>query len=194
MSVGLVVVLVAAGVASGALAGLLGVGGGVFMVPLLVLVAGLDQHEAAATSLCVIVPTALGASRVLAKRGIGDITRALALGTVGAIGAVAGVLLALALPEDTLRIVFAAFLAAVGVRLLRDSPLLGPRLGYLWLGRGSCFTSMDVRGIAARRCRLTCRFVRLFEDHLRRSIVAARELGLDACEEFGRFKPQLTET
>jgi uncharacterized membrane protein YfcA len=120
VSVGLVVVLVAAGVASGALAGLLGVGGGVFMVPLLVLVAGLDQHEAAATSLCVIVPTALVASRVLAKRGIGDITRSLALGSVGALGAVGGVLLALALPEEALRIVFAAFLAVVGLRLLRD--------------------------------------------------------------------------
>ncbi len=120
MSAGLVLVLVLAGVASGALAGLLGVGGGVFMVPLLVLVAGLDQHEAAATSLCVIVPTALVASRVLAKRGIGDITRALALGSVGAVGAGGGVLLALALPEDTLRVIFAAFLAAVGARLLRD--------------------------------------------------------------------------
>ncbi len=120
MSVGLVLVLVLAGIGSGALAGLLGVGGGVFMVPLLVLVAGLDQHEAAATSLCVIVPTALVASRVLAKRGIGDITRARALGTVGAVGAVGGVLLALALPEDTLRVIFAAFLAAVGARLLRD--------------------------------------------------------------------------
>ncbi len=120
MSIGLAAILIAAGVASGALAGLLGVGGGVFMVPLLVLVAGLDQHEAAATSLCVIVPTALVASRVLAKRGIGDITRSLALGVVGALGAVGGVLLALALPEDTLRIIFAAFLAAVGLRLLRD--------------------------------------------------------------------------
>jgi len=125
VSVGLAAILVIAGVASGALAGLLGVGGGVFMVPLLVLVAGLDQHEAAATSLCVIVPTALVASRVLAKRGIGDITRALALGTVGAVGAVGGVVLALALPEDTLRLIFAAFLAAVGLRLLRDG--LGTR-------------------------------------------------------------------
>jgi len=120
MSLVLILVLVLAGIASGALAGLLGVGGGVFMVPLLVLVAGLDQHEAAATSLCVIVPTALVASRVLARRGIGDITRALALGSVGALGAIGGVLLALALPEDTLRLVFAAFLAAVGARLLRD--------------------------------------------------------------------------
>jgi hypothetical protein len=126
MSVGLIAILVAAGVASGALAGLLGVGGGVFMVPLLVLVAGLDQHEAAATSLCVIVPTALVASRVLAKRGIGDITRALALGTVGALGAVAGVRLALALPEETLRVIFAIFLAAVGVRLLRDGLRTAP--------------------------------------------------------------------
>jgi hypothetical protein len=126
MSVGLIAILVAAGVASGGLAGLLGVGGGVFMVPLLVLVAGLDQHEAAATSLCVIVPTALVASRVLAKRGIGDITRALALGTVGALGAVAGVRLALALPEETLRVIFAIFLAAVGVRLLRDGLRTAP--------------------------------------------------------------------
>jgi hypothetical protein len=91
-----------------------------------VLVAGLDQHGAAATSLCVIVPTALVASRVLAKRGIGDITRALALGTVGALGAVAGVRLALALPEETLRVIFAIFLAAVGVRLLRDGLRTAP--------------------------------------------------------------------
>lgn len=108
------------------MAGLLGVGGGVFLVPLLVLVAGLDQHEAAATSLCVIVPTALVASRVLARRGIGDLTRALAVGLVGAAGAVAGALLALALPEEALRIVFAVFLAGVGIRLLRDGLRTAP--------------------------------------------------------------------
>ena len=120
MSVELALALIAVGVASGALAGLLGVGGGVIMVPVLVLVAGLDQREAAATSLCVILPTALVASRVLANRGVGDLRRDLALGCAGAAGAVGGVLLALALPEDVLRLVFAAFIAAVGVRLLRD--------------------------------------------------------------------------
>ena len=44
---------------------------------------------------------------------------ALAVGTVGAVGAVAGVLLALALDADVLRLVFAALLAFVGVRLIR---------------------------------------------------------------------------
>lgn len=120
MSVELALALVAFGMFSGVVAGTLGIGGGAFMVPFLVLAAGLDQHEAAATSLAVIVPTALVAGRVLARHGIGDLKRALALGGVGALGAVAGALLALALPEEALRVAFAGFLALVGVRLLRD--------------------------------------------------------------------------
>ena len=120
MSVALIAGLVAVGVLSGTVAGLLGVGGGILMVPVLVLAADLDQTEAAATSLCVIVPTALLATRVLANRGIGDVSRSLLMGAVGALGAVGGVLLALALPEATLRLIFAAFLAVVGVRLVLD--------------------------------------------------------------------------
>jgi len=110
----------AMGLVPRALAGLLGVGGGVFMVPFLVLVAGLEQNEAAATSLCVIVPTALMASRVLAATGMGDLARALALGGVGAEGALAGVLLALELSGDVLQIALAALLAVIGLRLVRD--------------------------------------------------------------------------
>jgi len=121
VSIALIAGLVAVGMLSGTVAGLLGVGGGIVMVPFLVLAAGLDQTEAAATSLCVIVPTALLASRVLANRGIGDVGRSLLIGAVGSVGAVGGVLLALALPETTLRIVFAAFLAVVGLRLLLDA-------------------------------------------------------------------------
>jgi uncharacterized membrane protein YfcA len=45
---------------------------------------------------------------------------ALAFGTLGAIGGVLGALLALALPGNTLRIIFALFLAGVAVRLVRD--------------------------------------------------------------------------
>jgi len=121
MSVGLAVGLVAFGLVIGGVSGLLGIGGGALMVPFLVVVAGLDQTEAAATSLAVIVPTGLVASRALARRGIGDLKRALALGVVGAVGAVGGALLALALPETVLRFVFAAFVAAIGLRLLRDA-------------------------------------------------------------------------
>jgi uncharacterized protein len=103
------------------LAGLLGVGGGILLVPFLVLAVGMTQHEAEATSLLVILPTALAASIALRRRDVGDLPVALAVGTVGALGAVVGVLLALALDADVLRLVFAALLALVGARLIRDA-------------------------------------------------------------------------
>jgi uncharacterized protein len=117
----LIVLLVAVGALSGVLAGLLGVGGGLLLVPFLVLAVGMSQHEAEATSLLVILPTAIAASLALRRREIGDLPLALSLGVVGAAGAVAGALLALALPADTLRVIFAALVAIVGFRLVRDA-------------------------------------------------------------------------
>jgi hypothetical protein len=112
--------LAAFGLGTGIAAGLLGVGGGILMVPFLTLAVGLSQHEAQATSLVVVLPTAIVASLELRRRRIGDLGVALRFGVVGALGGVAGALLALALPASTLRVVFAVFLALVGVRLVRD--------------------------------------------------------------------------
>ena len=112
--------LAAFGLGTGAAAGLLGVGGGILMVPFLTLAVGLTQHEAEATSLVVVLPTALVASLALRRRGVGDLGLALRFGVIGAIGGLGGALVALALPASMLRIVFAAFLALVGVRLVRD--------------------------------------------------------------------------
>lgn len=117
----LLLALVAVGVGAGVLAGLLGVGGGVLLVPFLVLALGMTQHEAEATSLLVILPTAIAASIALRLRGIGDLPVALCLGAIGAAGAAAGALLALALPGGVLRVLFAVLLALVGVRLIRDA-------------------------------------------------------------------------
>jgi uncharacterized membrane protein YfcA len=117
----LVVTLVAFGVVTGAASGLLGVGGGTLMVPFLTLAAGMSQHSAEATSLLVVLPTAIVGSLVLRRRGIGDLGLALRFGALGAVGGILGALLALALPGHVLRIVFAAFLLLVSVRLVRDS-------------------------------------------------------------------------
>ncbi len=125
MSIELVLGLVAMGLFTGMASGLLGIGGGVFMVPFLVLVASLDQHEAQATSLLVIVPTAIVGSLTLRRKGIGDLKRALAIGVLGALGGAAGALLALALDEDVLQIGFAALLVFSGVRLLLDAARMG---------------------------------------------------------------------
>lgn len=109
------------GVAAGALSGLLGVGGGVLFVPGLVVLAGLAQHQAEATSLLAIVPVALvGAYR---QDRYGNVRRrdALLVGVLSAAGAVAGVALANALSGRQLRVAFAALMLAVAVQLLRKA-------------------------------------------------------------------------
>jgi uncharacterized membrane protein YfcA len=112
--------LVAFGLLTGVTAGVLGVGGGVMIVPLLTLALGMTQHAAEGTSLLVILPTAIVASVVLHRRGVGRLGDALRLGVLGAVGSVGGALAALALPGDALRLVFALFVAGVGLRLVRD--------------------------------------------------------------------------
>ena len=114
-------VLAAFGVTVGIASGLLGVGGGTLMVPFLTLAVGMSQHGAEATSLLVVLPTAIVGSLVLRRRGIGDLGIALRFGALGAGGGVLGALLALALPGHVLKIVFACFLLLVSVRLVRDS-------------------------------------------------------------------------
>jgi uncharacterized membrane protein YfcA len=118
-------VLVAFGVAVGVASGLLGVGGGTLVVPFLTLAIGLSQHSAEATSLLVILPTAVAGSLALRRRGVGDLGLAVRFGVVGAVGSVLGALLALALSGGALRIVFAVFVGLVGLRLARDG-LRGP--------------------------------------------------------------------
>jgi len=112
--------LIAFGFFTGGAAGLLGVGGGIMMVPFLTLVVGISQHEAQATSLLVVLPTAVVASITLHRKRVGDLPLALRFGAIGAVGGIAGALLALALPGHALRLVFALFLAVVAVRLVRD--------------------------------------------------------------------------
>jgi uncharacterized membrane protein YfcA len=116
----LYVALVAFGVVVGVASGLLGVGGGTLVVPFLTLAVGLSQHAAEATSLLVILPTAVAGSLALRRRGVGDLGLALRFGVAGAAGSVLGALLALALPASALRIVFAVFVGLVGLRLARD--------------------------------------------------------------------------
>jgi uncharacterized membrane protein YfcA len=117
----LIVGLVAFGVVTGILSGVLGVGGGIFMVPFLVLVVGVSQHAAQATSLLVVLPTAAVGSWSLYRRGVGDPPTALRMGVVGMAGSIAGTTLALSLPGHVLRICFALLMVVVGVRLLRDA-------------------------------------------------------------------------
>ncbi len=127
MSVAFFLALIAFGVFVGAFAGLLGVGGGIFMVPFLVIASGLDQHVAQATSLLVVLPTAIVATVTLHRKGVGDVRVALMMGVCGALGAAGGALLALALSSEGLKIIFALLLAFTGLHLARKT-LVTPRV------------------------------------------------------------------
>ena len=116
MSASLIIVVILAGLGIGFLAGLFGVGGGLLMVPFLVLVMDESQHVAEGTSLAVIVPTAV-AGVIVHIRHRNVSLRAGALMAVGGIaGAVLGASLALALDAEVLRRIFAVLVAAMGTR------------------------------------------------------------------------------
>lgn len=113
--------LVVFGFTTGTLSGLLGVGGGIFIVPFLVLAFGAVQQDAQATSLLVVLPTAIVATQRLTKNGVGDLRAGLLMGLVGVAGGIASTLLALQLSGSVLRVLFAILLVVVGVKLLRDA-------------------------------------------------------------------------
>jgi len=112
---------IAAGLAGGVLAGVLGVGGGILFVPALVVFMNLSQHHAEATSLLAIIPVALvGAYR---QDRYGNVRRgdAVLLGFLSIAGGIAGVALANALSGAVLRDSFAALMVLVAGQLLRKA-------------------------------------------------------------------------
>ena len=104
------------GLAAGVLSGLFGVGGGILFVPTLVLL-GLGQVEAAATSLLAIVPTAGVGIWRQTRYGNLRVRPALVLGLASVGGVEVGVRAATSLPEDTLRRLFGLLLLLVAVQL-----------------------------------------------------------------------------
>jgi uncharacterized membrane protein YfcA len=123
--------LAAIGLVAGVLAGLLGVGGGVVLVPALVLMLGFDQHVAQGTSLVVIVPAALAGSTVNYRRGRFRLLDAALLVAGGLAGAAIGSSLALGLQDASLRRLFAVLLVAFGVQQLLPRGWLSHRLREL---------------------------------------------------------------
>ena len=108
------------GVIVGVLSALFGIGGGIAMVPFLVLLLEQDQHLAEGTSLLVIVPTAIAGVIAHHKRGYVSFGHAGWLAAGGVFGAFAGARIALSMDAGTLELAFAIFLILMGARLIRD--------------------------------------------------------------------------
>jgi uncharacterized protein len=110
--------LAAIGAAGGVLSGLLGVGGGIVMVPLLVLRAGYRQRDAHAMSLGAIIPISLASVVIYGAAGEVRLGYAVALAAGSVLGARVGAGLLARIRERPLKIVFGLFLAAVAVLLV----------------------------------------------------------------------------
>jgi uncharacterized membrane protein YfcA len=105
------------GLASGVLAGLYGVGGGLLFVPTLVVVFGLGQVEAEATSLAAILPTVAAGAWQQQRYGHIRWRPALVIGITAIAGVEAGVFVARAISEEALQRLFALLVLVVAAQL-----------------------------------------------------------------------------
>lgn len=117
-------IFVILGICAGIVSGLLGLGSGSVVVPVLVLLLAFDQKAAQGTALAVMVPMAmLGAFRYWRNPEIEVSLLVVLFIVVGAIGGVLiGTELAGRLPSHILRKAFAIFLAIVAVKMFTASP------------------------------------------------------------------------
>ncbi|MBM3501026.1 MAG: sulfite exporter TauE/SafE family protein [Armatimonadetes bacterium] len=120
------------GVAAGTIAGLFGVGGGILMVPILVLLFGREQHMAQGTSLAVMLPLSIAGMARYAAKGNVEWMAAVPL----AVGAVIGITFlgtpfAHALEGSMLRKLFGVLMMLTGLQMIGLFKLLGA-----WLGIG----------------------------------------------------------
>ncbi len=103
----------------GFVSALAGIGGGSLIVPLLVVGFGFDAKIAVATSLLCIVVTSASASSEYLEKHLVDLRTALSLEPSTALGAIAGALITIELPEHVVRMALGAVLLYVSVSMLR---------------------------------------------------------------------------
>jgi len=119
MSVQTIIILVIVGLLAGMLSGLIGLGGGVIIVPALVYVLGFNQHQAQGTSLGILLlPAGIFAVMNYYKKGFIDVKVVLILFVGFLIGGWLGSSMSLSLPEGTLKKIFAIALILIAGKVL----------------------------------------------------------------------------
>ena len=111
-------ILIALGLASGLLGGILGIGGGIIIVPGLVFFFGLNQHKAHGTSLLVALFLSIAGVITYATHGKVDLLMALEMAIGGVIGALIGAKIVGVIKSRTLKKAFCVFLAIIAVLMI----------------------------------------------------------------------------
>ncbi len=126
-----VAALVGIGFATGTLSGMLGIGGGVILVPALVVLFGELPVIAKGTSVAVIVPSSLVGTLRNRSKNNADIPLAMAIGVSGVFSAIVGSLIADSIDDGVSNALFAVLLVIVAVLQIRtlrtsSSPVPSP--------------------------------------------------------------------
>ena len=121
MTLQIIFSLILIGILAGVLSGLVGVGGGIIMVPLLVMLFGFNQHQAQGTSLAVLaVPVTAVAVFNYYKEGQINIKYAAIIAVFFVVGSVFGSKFALTLDQKMLKKIFAVVLLVIAGKMLMD--------------------------------------------------------------------------
>lgn len=121
MTIQIIVSLILIGILAGVLSGLVGVGGGIIMVPLLVMFFGFNQHQAQGTSLAVLaVPVTAVAVFNYYKEGQINIKYAAIIAIFFVVGSIFGSKFALTLDQKMLKKIFAVVLLVIAGKMLMD--------------------------------------------------------------------------
>jgi uncharacterized membrane protein YfcA len=119
MTISTLLILIMIGVLAGIMAGMLGIGGAIIMVPALVYILAMNQQAAQGTSLAVMLPpVGIIAAYNYYKAGQVNLKFALILAVFFLVGSYFGSKLSLNLPESVLKKIFGFLLLAVAAKML----------------------------------------------------------------------------
>jgi hypothetical protein len=107
------------GLVAGALSGLLGIGGGLIIIPVMVLLFGMSQHQAQGTTLALMVPPiGLLAAWMYWKQGFVDIKMAMFVCLGFFVGGLLGAKFAVNIPDLILKRIFGAVLFLISIKMI----------------------------------------------------------------------------
>ncbi len=119
MTVSLLVALLAGGFVAGTFGALLGLGGGVFLIPYLVLVLGLPVHQAIATSIVAVIATSSAGAALNLERHTVNVRLGMLLEIATVLGAIAGGITANVLSGAVLTKLFSVLLFLAAILMVR---------------------------------------------------------------------------
>jgi uncharacterized membrane protein YfcA len=119
MSTSMILILIVIGIITGVMAGMLGIGGAIIMIPALVFLLGISQQTAQGTSLAVMLPpVGIIAAYNYYKAGHVNIRFAIILAVFFLVGSYFGSRMALNIPQAALKKIFGVLLLLVAAKML----------------------------------------------------------------------------